>query len=337
MLRIGLIGCGRQGWRRAPAIRQNGDQLIVVADDDGERAKVLADEMRCEVTTDWKSVIARKDIDAVVICTPNIFHAPMSIAALENKKHVLCEKPLGRNPEETQQIVDVVKKTGMILKCGFNIRHHPGVQQARKWFEQGAIGKISFIRARYGIGGRMDYDKDWRADKNVSGGGQLMDQGMHVLDLLHWFLGDFTEAVGFLSTAFWQISPLEDNAFCLLRTEKNQVASIHVSWTQWKNLFSLEIFGQDGYIIIDGLGGSYGVERAILGKRNFSKPFEEKVIEFRGEDISWREEWKEFLSAINENREPLGSAYDGLEAVKLAFAIYDSAAEKRVVKITKTR
>jgi predicted dehydrogenase len=102
-------------------------------------------------------------------------------------------------------------------------------------------------------------------------------------------------------------------------------------------LFSLEIFGQDGYIIIDGLGGSYGVECAILGKRNFSKPFEEKVIEFRGEDISWREEWKEFLSAINENREPLGSAYDGLEAVKLAFAIYDSAEEKRVVKITKTR
>jgi predicted dehydrogenase len=309
----------------------------MVADDEVKRAKALAAEMRCESTADWENVIARKDVDAVVICTPNILHAPMSIAALKNGKHVLCEKPLGRNLKEAQQIVDVVKKTGMTLKCGFNIRHHPGVQQARKWFEQGAIGRINFIRARYGIGGRMDYDKDWRANKNVSGGGQLMDQGMHVLDLLHWFLGDLTEAVGFLSTAFWQISPLEDNAFCLLRTENSQVASIHVSWTQWKNLFSLEIFGQDGYIIVDGLGGSYGVEQAILGKRDFTKPFEEEVIEFRGEDISWREEWKEFMSAINENREPFGSAYDGLEAMKLAHAIYDSATEKRVVRIAKTR
>ncbi len=162
-----------------------------------------------------------------------------------------------------------------------------------------------------------------------------MDQGMHILDLTRWFLGRIAEATGFLSTAFWQISPLEDNAFCLLRTESGQIANIHVSWTQWKNLFSFEIFGQNGYIIVDGLGGSYGVEKAILGKRDFSKPFEEEVLEFRGEDISWREEWKEFSLAIAQNREPLGSANDGLEAVRLAYAIYSSAAEKSVVAIAR--
>lgn len=336
MLRTGLIGCGRQGWRRAQAIRQHGDKLIIVADVDGTMANALADEMRCEATTNWMTVMAMKDIDAVVISTPNIFHAPMSIAALKNKKHVLCEKPLGRNVDETKQIVNVVEETGMKLKCGFNLRHHAGVQQARRWFDEGAIGEINFMRIRYGIGGRIGYEKEWRADKELSGGGQLMDQGMHALDLSRWFFGDFSEAFGFLSTAFWKIHPLEDNAFCLLRTEKGQVASIHVSWTQWKNLFSLELFGREGYIIVEGLGGSYGTERSILGKRDFLKPFGEEVIEFRGEDLSWREEWKEFVSAIRENREPLGNAYDGLEAVRLACAVYESASKGYVVKLTKT-
>ncbi len=162
-----------------------------------------------------------------------------------------------------------------------------------------------------------------------------MDQGMHALDLARWFLGDFTEVFGFLQTAFWDIAPLEDNAFALLRTRKGQVATIHVSWTQWRNLFSLEIFGKDGYITVEGLGGSYGTEKASLGKREFLKPFREEVIEFRGEDRSWQEEWMEFVNAIKENREPLGNGSDGIEALKLAYAIYESARENRVARIEK--
>jgi predicted dehydrogenase len=160
-----------------------------------------------------------------------------------------------------------------------------------------------------------------------------MDQGFHVLDLCRWFLGDFAELFAYLSTAYWPIAPLEDNAFVLLRTPQGQLASLHVSWTHWKNLFSFEIFGQDGYIQVEGLGGSYGAERAILGRRDFSQALPEEVIEFRGEDRSWREEWLEFLAAIREDREPLGNGHDALAVHELVQAAYQSSRTGKVVRL----
>ncbi len=265
-MKVGLIGAGLQGKRRARALKAIGDTLVVVAAAHLERAELLALEFGCEPTSNWREVVARDDVEAVFICTPPHLHEPMCTEALKRGKHVLCEKPLARNPEEAQRIVDAAYQNGVRLKCGFNLRHHPGIKQAREWFDQGLIGELNFIRCRYGIGGRPGYEKEWRADPEISGGGQLMDQGMHALDLSRWFLGEFVEATGFLQTCFWDIAPLEDNAFCLLRTERGQVASIHVSWTQWKSLFYFEVFGKDGYITVDGLGGGYGVERAAPGK-----------------------------------------------------------------------
>lgn len=332
-MKVGIIGAGLQGGRRGRAIKQCGDEIAIVADIDIERAQLLAGELGCEATINWEDVISREDIKAVIVCTPPNLHLPMCVAALEQGKHVLCEKPLARNPQEVQQILAASEKNSVTLKCGFNHRHHPGIQQAREWLDQDIIGELMFIRCRYGIGGRPGYDKEWRADPEISSGGQLMDQGMHALDLSRWFLGDFTEVFGSLQTAFWDIAPLEDNAFCLLRTEKGQTASIHVSWTQWKNLFSFELFGKDGYITVQGLGGSYGTEQAILGKRDFLEPFNEKKINFPGKDTSWSDEWREFVSAINEGRQPMGNGHDGLEAVKLAYAIYESAQKGCVVSL----
>ncbi len=333
-MKVGIIGAGLQGRRRARALKQFDDaKLVIVAAAHRERVRLLADEMGCEATSNWEEVIARDDINAVIVCTPPNLHLSMCAAALKQGKHVFCEKPLARNPEEAREIVDVASESGVKLKCGFNLRHHPGMKQAREWFDKGIIGELNFLRIRYGIGGRPGYEKEWRAKAEISGGGQLMDQGMHALDLSHWFMGEFSDAFGFLSTSFWEIAPLEDNAFALLRTAKEQIASLHVSWTQWKNLFSLELFGRDGYIMVEGLGGSYGVERAILGRRAFLEPFKEEVIEFRGEDRSWYEEWNEFSTAITENREPLGNGYDGLEAVRLAHAIYESAVNGCAVKL----
>lgn len=326
-MKAGIIGAGLQGRRRAQALKQCGDQVGIVAAAHLERAQLLASELGCEATANWEEVVAKEGVDAVIVCTPPNLHLPMCTSALKQGKHVLCEKPLARNPNEAEEIVKTARENNVKLKCGFNLRHHPAIKQAREWSDQGFIGELSFVRCRYGIGGRPGYDKEWRADPQISGGGQLMDQGMHALDLSRWFLGDFTEVYGFLQTAFWDVAPLEDNAFCLLRTERGQVASIHVSWTQWRNLFSFELFGKDGYIIVEGLGGGYGVERATLGKRAFLKPFKEEIIEFRGEDHSWEGEWREFTSAIKENREPLANGYDGLEAVRLAYAIYDAASK----------
>ena len=327
-MNVGIIGAGLQGRRRAHALKQSeGARLIAVADINQDAAKSLTKDTDVKVSSLWEEVTARKDIEAVVVCTPSNLHAPISISALRNGKHVLCEKPLARNPDEAEEIVMTARENNVKLKCGFNLRHHPGIKQARDWVDQGFIGELSSVRCRYGIGGRPGYDKEWRADPDISGGGQLMDQGMHAIDLSRWFLGEFTEVAGFVQTAFWDISPLEDNAFCLLSTDEGQTASIHVSWTQWKNLFSFEVYGKDGYISVQGLGGGYGVETAVLGKRVFLEPFREEIIEFRGEDHSWEEEWQEFTSAIKENREPLANGYDGLEAVRLAYAIYDAASK----------
>ena len=333
-MRVGIIGTGLQGRRRARALKEFDDaELVVIADAHLERAKLLADEMGCEATANWEDVVAREDINAIIVSTPPNLHLPICTAALKQGKHVLCEKPLARNPEEAKQIVGMAYENGMKLKCGFNLRHHPGMRQAREWLNKGSVGEPSFLRMRYGIGGRPGYEKDWRAKAETAGGGQLMDQGMHALDLSRWFMGEFAEVFGFLATSFWDIAPTEDNAFALLRTAKGQIASLHVSWTQWKNLFSLEIFGRDGYITVEGLGGSYGVERAILGRRAFLEPFKEEIIEFRGEDRSWYEEWKEFATAIKEGREPLGNGYDGLQSLRLAYAIYESNSQGCVVKL----
>ena len=333
-MKAGLIGAGLQGWRRSQALREFDDTtLVIVADTNKEKAKLLGQKMECQATTDWEEVVKREDVDTVLICTPTHLHAPIATEALQRGKHVLCEKPLARSPEEANELVARAQENGVRLKCGFSLRHHPGIQQARKWLDEGTIGEPISLRCRYGIGGRPGYEEEWRMNPEISGGGQLMDQGMHVLDLAHWFLGDFTEVFGFLQTAFWNIAPLEDNAFALLRTQKEQVASLHASWTQWKNLFSLEIFGRDGYVVVEGLGGSYGMERAALGKRAFLKPFQEEEMEFRGEDRSWHEEWIEFVSAIKENREPLGNGSDGVKALELAHAIYKSAREGCAIRI----
>ncbi len=337
-MRVGIIGAGLQGRRRALALKRlGGSELVMVADTDKDRAESLSAEMGCQATDDWEEMVARQDIAAVIVCTPPHLHGVMSIAAMQNGKHVLCEKPLARNPGEAEQIVQAARDCEVVLKCGFNFRHHPGVRQARDWLDQGAIGELGIIRCRYGIGGRPHYDKEWRAKSEMTGGGELMDQGLHVLDLSRWFMGDVDEVFGFVSTVYWDVAPLEDNAFVLLRSGQRLTTSIHVSWTQWKNLFSFELIGSDGYITVDGLGGSYGTEKATLGKRELLRPFASQTIEFRGEDRSWDGEWQEFVSAIEEDREPLGSGGDGLEAVRLAYATYESARSRRVVELrTKT-
>ena len=333
-MRIGIIGLGRQGWRLAKAIKEAGDVLVVGATEKKcKNSQIFADNFKCEIINNWQELVKRDDIEAIVICTPPSLHAKMSIAALKNNKNVFCEKPLALSSDEAQEIIKEAQKRNLKLKCGFNLRHHPAVVKAKERVDKGLIGKPFLIRCCYGIGGRKGYEKDWRAKKEISGGGQLMDQGVHIIDLSRWFLGEFNQVFGTLSTNFWKISPLEDNAFFILGTDKNQTSFCHASWTQWKNLFSFEIYGELGYIKIEGLGGSYGTEKFIFGKRDFDSPFSEEIIEFRGEDQSWLCEWQEFTSAIKEDRQPLGNGYDGLKSLDIVEAIYKSAKTKKMIKL----
>lgn len=325
-MNVSLVGAGRQGWRRVAALdHDGGDRLLTVADTDLAAARCLAARYGASATADWREAVECREVNIVLVCTPPSLHAPVSSAALELGRHVLCEKPLAHTLPAAQQMVSASRKNGSLLKCGFNHRHHPGLRLAHDWMSEGRIGPVTHIVCRYGITGRPGYEREWRSRREESGGGQLMDQGMHALDLFRWFMGEFETAFGALTTAYWPIQPLEDNVFALLSTEDGRVASLHASWTRWRNLFSFEVFGRDGYLAVEGLGGSYGTERAVLGRRAMLEPFREEVTEFRGEDTSWSAEWREFLAAVREGRDPAGSGADGLAAQRMADAIYRSA------------
>src|SRR5712692_6012605 len=277
-MRVGIVGAGLQARRRGPVlVNLPGTKLIVVSAVQEDHAASLAARLGCEAAEGWESMVERDDLDALIVATPPHLHAPISIAAMRKGKHVLCEKPLARTIGEAETMVATARETGRVLKCGLNHRHHPAIQQARRWFEEGRIGDPMFVRARYGIGGRPGYEREWRANPEVVSGGQLMEQGIHVVDLARWFLGEFSQVTAFVETNFWNIKPLEDNAFALYRTATGTAASIHSSLTQWKNLFSFELYGRDGYITTEGLGGGYGTEKIALGKRDFTAPFTEEV------------------------------------------------------------
>jgi predicted dehydrogenase len=333
-MKIGIVGCGLIGYRRAVVAQQTGDDVLLVADLNPEVAGKTAASLHTEGTQEWQAVTGHPQIEAVVVATFNKFLLPVTVDALKHGKHVLCEKPLGRNAEEAGAMVQAAARSNRILKTGFNHRHHPAVWKAHELALSGQIGPLMAIRAAYGHGGRPGYDQEWRANADLAGGGELLDQGVHIVDLCRWFLGDFVQVSGMLGTWFWQVAPLEDNGFALLRTAAGQIATIHTSWTQWKNLFRFEIFGQNGYLLVEGLGGSYGVERLTLGiRRPESGPPEQETWEFPGPDISWQAEWAEFKAAIREERQPTGNGHDGYQAARVLDGIYESAKTGRVVRL----
>jgi predicted dehydrogenase len=335
MLSVAIIGAGRVGQIRAKAIRRAGRALlVVVADTDRERAEKIAEGTSAEVSSDWVSVVKRVDIDAIVVSTPTKLHSEVTIASLRAGKHVLCEKPLGRNVSEARQMFDTALVTGRLLKTGFNYRHMAHVRKAKELLEVGALGDLHFLRCRYGHGGRPGYEKEWCTDAELSGGGVLLEQGIHIFDLVRHLLGEPSQILAQTRRFYWNFPAVEDNGFCMLQTTGGQMAQIHVSWTQWVNLFELEIFGRDGYLRLEGRDGHYGPQRLIWGRRkpDHTRPLEE-IFEFVAADDSWDREWHEFCEAIEEAKQPSGNASDGLRAQQLIESAYQSAAQHSWVAI----
>lgn len=334
-LRVGIVGAGLIGRRRAEVIQQDAhSELVMVADVDGGRASSLAQELDCAATTEWRDLVSHDTVDAVVVSTFNKFLAPIAIAAAGQGKHVLCEKPLGRTARDAAEVAEAAQRAGVKLKVGFNLRFHPALREAHDLCERGVIGQPLYIRAAYGHGGRPGYEREWRGDPDLAGGGELLDQGVHVADLCRWFLGEFHHVAGTIARGFWDIDPLEDNAFAMLSAESGSVALFHTSWMQWKNRFHFEVIGRDGYLTVQGLGGSYGTEELTIGRRRAEggAPMEEKKA-FDGPDESWQDEWREFVQSIRENREPMSNGRDGVRTMQLIQAIYDASATRSVVSL----
>jgi len=322
---VGIIGCGVIGARRAEILKKfPAAKLVKVADINPERAKALAEQNKCAHTTDWHEVTQDPQISQVIVSTTNNLLAEATIDAIKHGKHVLVEKPAARNLDELNKVIAAYESLAKkpVLKAGFNHRFHPAFQKAKEIIATQGIGEIMFIRARYGHGARVGYDKEWRSKKEVSGGGELLDQGVHVIDLARYFMGDFERAVGHCETFFWKNGEVEDNCFALMKTPKGQIASFHVSTTQWKNIFSMEIFCKTGQINIDGLGKSYGKETLTFYKMKPEMgPPDKEVYDWEGDD-SWEKEYADFISAIEQNKEPNGTIYDVRAALKLVSEIY---------------
>ncbi|MBT5060296.1 MAG: Gfo/Idh/MocA family oxidoreductase [Gemmatimonadetes bacterium] len=338
-LRVGLIGAGGVGRKRAAAVREDPrTDLQVVCDRVEARArevaaassfaaagKIAAAEPR--ILAAWEEVVASTDVDLIIVSTTHDMLATISTAALQAGKHVLCEKPLGRTVEEAQRATGAAAESGCVLHAGYNHRFHPAMQALHQIVGSGQLGDLLNLRGRYGHGGRPGYEREWRADASISGGGELLDQGAHLIDLSLWLLGAVEEVNGRVQTAFWDIAPVEDNAFALLTMTGGQTASLHVSWTQWRNLFSLELFGRDGYAQVEGLGGSYGEQRLTLGHRRAAggAPEESSQV-FAGVDRSWNAEWDAFVRAIDGESTLAAKGISAVETLDCIGAIYRSAA-----------
>jgi predicted dehydrogenase len=242
---------------------------------------------------------------------------------------VLIEKPGARSAAELDCVAQAAAHTGALVRVGFNHRYHRALRKAREVLDSGVLGPLMFIRGRYGHGGRIGYDKEWRSRPEISGGGELIDQGMHLVDLARWFLGDFVSVQGSIATYFWDM-PVEDNGFLLLETARGQTAFLHASCTEWKNLFSLEIYGRTGKLEINGLGGSYGTERLVhYHMLPEMGPPPTTIWEYPMADDSWQSEFQDFLEDVRLGRQPdpgIAAAQAALRVVETVYA----RAEKRL-------
>jgi predicted dehydrogenase len=338
MFGVAIIGAGNVGGIRGRVIQDSFDARVrFVADIDPAHAHRLAETMGSEATTDWRRAIQSHEVDLVVVCTPTKFHPEAVLTALRAGKHVLCEKPLARSLAEAEEVVEAAETQKLILKTGFNYRNMGHVRKAKELIDKDLLGPLYYLRCRYGHGGRPGYEKHWCTDQELSGGGVLLEQGIHVIDLVRYLLDEPTYVMAETSCLFWDFPEVEDNCFLLLKTRNSRTAQIHISWTQWVNIFSLEIFGRDGYLHLTGRDGHYGPQRLVWGKRqpNHSRPVEE-VFEFPLADDSWTREWNEFIDAIHTGRQPMGSGNDSIQALRLIEAAYESSRQQQWVEVSST-
>ena len=326
-IRAGIIGMGKMGGIRAREIAASADiELCAVAD---IRPDLLS-SYNVPGYTDLHQFFEH-EMDAVFICTYNYIAPSLIIEALGRGLHVFCEKPPGRSVADVEQILEASKNAPACkIKFGFNHRYHYSVIEAKSMLESGKFGNILWMRGVYGKAGGIQFENNWRSDITKAGGGILLDQGIHMLDLFRYFVGDFSEIKSMVSTLYWKI-PVEDNACALLRTPAGQIATIHSSSTQWKHKFSLEIALEDGYINLNGILSStrsYGDETLTFARKQFEdtafafgKPREEMIYFDR--DDSWKLELDEFVSAIKDDR-PVrnGTIDDALAIMRLIEEVY---------------
>lgn len=323
--KVGIIGYGKMGQTRHQAINEL-DCAEVVAISEPNLVGKQVDNLP---NLSHDEIIARPDIDAILISTPNYLNKPLTIKALNAGKHVFCEKPPCFTAADMMEIREAEKASGKKLMYGFNHRHHDSIIRMKEIVDSKQYGNILWMRGRYGKSVTSDYCDQWRAKKELAGGGILIDQGIHMLDLFLYLAGDFDSVKAEVSNLYWKMD-VEDNAFVILRnTETNCVASLHSTMTQWRHLFSLEVFLEKGYMVLNGLitsTMSYGKEILTIAKSRSAAPAATWQDEVRTEYMnnnSWRYEMSQFFDAIREDRPvKIGNSDDALRLMTIIDKIY---------------
>lgn len=313
------------GKTRANAIEQSAlGQVVSVYD------TTKIEDTNYIISPDEDTIINDPTIDAVFICTPNYRIVPLCKQALSAGKHVFSEKPPAFNAAEVDEVRRIEASSGKKLMYGFNHRHHDSIKKMKQILDSGELGKVLWMRGRYGKEVDEDYFKGWRADPKLAGGGIMLDQGIHMLDLFLHFAGDFDEIHSIVSNLHWKMDGLEDNVFSIMRNTENGIsASLHSTMTQWRYLFSLEVFLEKGSLILNGLKTSSGVygneELAIKYNKSGDKSGNIRREENIKYDInnSWKSEINDFFGSIIKD-EPvnMGSSDDALLLMKKLDLIY---------------
>jgi predicted dehydrogenase len=322
-LTVAIAGCGLIGHERARALGP-ADRVLGATDPDSARADELAAEHGARACADFDELLALQ-ADAVVVAATHDQLAPLAERALEAGSHVLVEKPGALGTAQVKALHDAEQRTGRRVKVGFNHRFHPAVRDLAAEVHSGAHGALMHVRGRYGHGGRLGYDREWRAEPEHSGGGELVDQGMHLLDLTHWLAGPLPLHSALLKTQFWDM-PVEDNAALVLGDGGDRTspwAMLHVTWTEWKNLFSIEVYCHDAKLRVDGLVRSYGAQQLRIYRMSPEMgPPEVEERSYGTEDLSWAREWEHFAEAIATGRPMLGELADAHYAWATIEAAY---------------
>lgn len=293
------------------AVRVACDQVL-------ERAQKLAAlGENCLALADGVEAASHPEVDVVMIATINCALAPLALAAVTAGKHVLVEKPGAIAAHELREVQRVAEQNGVLVRVGYNHRYHPAALKMKEIWDSGVCGSLMFLRARYGHGGRVGYDREWRADVRLSGGGELLDQGVHLIDLAGMYLKDVARVEGHIGTYFWDMA-VDDNAFISLRDSTGATAWMHASCSEWKNLFSFELYGRTGKLHWEGLGGSYGMERLthyhMLPEMG---PPDTTIYEFPRGDASWKVEMALFFEDIKLGRQPDAGLKDSIRTLEV--------------------
>lgn len=326
-MKVGIIGFGKMGQTRAAAIEDSGEgEIISVYDSDHS-----LDFRKYPIADNAQEIIDNPSIDAIFVCTPNNLNKPLTLDSLRAGKHVFCEKPPAFTVEEMKKIRNMEARSGKKLMYGFNHRHHRSIKYMKSLIDSGEYGDIIWMRGRYGKSVDDSFFNGWRAQKELAGGGILLDQGIHMVDLFLYLGGKFDQYNAFISNQYWN-KDIEDNVFAILKNSENgMTASLHSTMTQWRHLFSLEVFMRKGYMVLNGLITStrtYGDEVLSIAKNRSTAPAatwkDEEKIRY-DTDKSWRSEVDHFFEAISTNKPiTVGNSEDALNVMQAIEAIYNS-------------